>query len=91
MKWGGRFPGEAVQVSTTLGSATRRDLDVAQPALRRRGPVVFESDASKSRINHAKHGIDRVHWSAVITYRGDRIRIISVRRARDEEVAIYEG
>lgn len=35
--------------------------------------------------------IDRVHWSAVITYRGDRIRIISVRRARDEEVALYEG
>lgn len=86
--------------------------------------MVFEFDASKSRINQAKHGIDfveaqrlwrddmlleiparteneprflvvgcidQVHWSAVITYRGDRIRIISVRRARDEEVAIYEG
>ena len=31
------------------------------------------------------------HWSAVVTYRGERTRIISVRRARDEEVAIYEG
>ena len=31
------------------------------------------------------------HWSAVITYRDDRARIISVRRARDEEVSIYEG
>ena len=31
------------------------------------------------------------HWSAVITYRDDRVRIISVRRARPEEVAIYEG
>lgn len=31
------------------------------------------------------------HWSAVITYRGTRVRIISVRRARVEEVAIYEG
>jgi hypothetical protein len=30
-------------------------------------------------------------WSAVITYRSDKVRIISVRRARDEEVAIYEG
>ena len=30
------------------------------------------------------------HWSAVITYRPQRIRIISVRRARPEEVAIYE-
>jgi uncharacterized protein len=30
------------------------------------------------------------HWSAVVTYREDRIRIISVRRARDEEIEIYE-
>ena len=35
--------------------------------------------------------IDGKHWSAVVTYREDRIRIISVRRARDEEVAIYES
>jgi uncharacterized DUF497 family protein len=28
-------------------------------------------------------------WSAFITHRGDRIRIISVRRARDEEKAAY--
>ena len=28
-------------------------------------------------------------WSAFITLRGDRIRIISVRRARDEEEAAY--
>ena len=31
------------------------------------------------------------HWSGVITYRGERIRIISVRRSRDEEVKIYES
>jgi uncharacterized protein len=31
------------------------------------------------------------HWSGVITYRGDRIRIISVRRSRKEEVETYEG
>lgn len=35
--------------------------------------------------------IDNKHWSAVITYREQRIRIISVRRSRKEEVAIYEG
>ncbi len=29
-------------------------------------------------------------WSAVVTYRTDRIRIISVRRSRREEVALYE-
>lgn len=31
------------------------------------------------------------HWSAVIAYRGQRVRLISVRRSRFEEVVIYEG
>jgi len=31
------------------------------------------------------------HWSAVITYRSENIRIISVRRSRPEEVVLYEG
>ena len=31
------------------------------------------------------------HWSAVITYRSGKIRIISVRRSRKEEVEIYES
>ena len=30
-------------------------------------------------------------WSAVITYRSGNIRIISVRRARDEEIELYES
>lgn len=35
--------------------------------------------------------IESKHWSAVVTYRSDHIRIISVRRARAEEVALYES
>jgi uncharacterized DUF497 family protein len=35
--------------------------------------------------------ISTKHWSAVVTSRGEVIRIISVRRSRDEEVALYEG
>ena len=31
------------------------------------------------------------HWSAVITRRNDNVRIISVRRSRDEDVEIYES
>jgi len=31
------------------------------------------------------------HWSAIITYRGEKIRLISVRRSRKEEVEIYES
>jgi uncharacterized DUF497 family protein len=35
--------------------------------------------------------IGEKHWSGIITYRGERIRIISVRRSRKEEIDIYEG
>jgi len=35
--------------------------------------------------------IGNKHWSAVITYREDSIRIISVRRSREREVAYYES
>ena len=35
--------------------------------------------------------INSKHWSAVITYRETRIRIISVRRSRSEEVSLYES
>jgi len=35
--------------------------------------------------------IDGKHWSGIITYPGENIRIISVRRSRREEVDIYEG
>jgi uncharacterized DUF497 family protein len=35
--------------------------------------------------------IDGKHWSAVVTYREQRIRIISARRSRKEEAALYEG
>ena len=31
------------------------------------------------------------HWSAVVTYRDEKIRIISVRRSREEEVVLYES
>jgi uncharacterized DUF497 family protein len=35
--------------------------------------------------------IDEKHWSAVVTRREVNIRLISVRRSRDEEVRIYES
>lgn len=35
--------------------------------------------------------IGEKHWSGVITYRNENIRIISVRRARDEEIELYES
>jgi len=35
--------------------------------------------------------IAKKYWSGIITYRGENIRIISIRRARPEEVQIYES
>ncbi len=35
--------------------------------------------------------IEQKHWSAVITYRNGKVRLISVRRSRDEEVTLYES
>jgi len=35
--------------------------------------------------------IENRHWSAVVTYRGETIRMISVRRSRVREVEAYEG
>jgi uncharacterized DUF497 family protein len=35
--------------------------------------------------------IEDKHWSGGITYRGESVRIISVRRSRKEEIDIYEG
>ena len=35
--------------------------------------------------------ISNKHWSGVITYREEKIRIISVRLSRPEEVDIYES
>jgi hypothetical protein len=35
--------------------------------------------------------INGKHWSAITTYRGTHVRLISVRRSRTEEVALYES
>jgi len=35
--------------------------------------------------------IEGKHWSVVVTYREKRVRIISARRSRKEETALYEG
>ncbi len=34
--------------------------------------------------------VERAHWSAIITYRGVTIRIISVRRSTAAEIDTYE-
>ena len=31
------------------------------------------------------------HWSAIVTHRNEKVRLISVRRSRKKEVELYEG
>lgn len=35
--------------------------------------------------------IEDKYWSAIITCRNENVRIISVRRSRNEEIALYES
>ena len=35
--------------------------------------------------------IGEKHWTGITTYRNDNIRIISMRRARNEEIELYES
>jgi uncharacterized DUF497 family protein len=54
-------------------------------------PRVAEADARHDlEPRHVVIGVvDGRHWSAVITYRGGRVRLISVRRSRAREVGLY--
>lgn len=50
-------------------------------------PVITSEEPRSLAIGR----IGEKHWSAVITYRDERIRIISVRRSRNEERDLYES
>jgi uncharacterized DUF497 family protein len=56
-------------------------------------PEMLEIPArTTDEVRHLVVGrIDEKHWSAVITYREHRARIISVRRSRESEKQIYES
>lgn len=56
-------------------------------------PMVLEIPAkTEDEPRHMVIGmIDGKHWSAVITYRGANIRLISIRRSRSEEINYYES
>lgn len=46
----------------------------------------------RHELRHMVIGVIRDRcWTAIIAYRGENVRLISVRRSRQEEEAIYEG
>ncbi len=68
------------------------DFDVAQSLWNDPGMLEMPSKKVTSETRFLVIGtINQKHWSAIITYRGNNIRIISVRRSRIEEVNFYES
>ncbi len=71
----------------------KRGIDFVQAQRIWDDPELVEIDAKQMDEPRALviGRIDRKYWSAVITYRGEKIRLISVRRSRQSEVVIYES
>jgi len=66
------------------------DFDEAQVLWLDEGLVVLASTYAEEDRYLAVGRIGDVHWTAIFTERGDRTRIISGRRSRPEEKALYE-
>jgi hypothetical protein len=55
------------------------------------GPVVTLPSKNPGELRQLAIGtIEGIHWTVVFTPRGDVIRLISARRSRENEKAIYE-
>ena len=72
---------------------TKHGIDFVEAQVLWNDPMLLEIPAKTD--NEQRYlvigAIDGKHWSAVITYRGANVRLISVRRARTEEVVLYES
>ena len=51
--------------------------------------LAAKSDDERRSIVIAR--LNDQYWSAVITYRDDEVRLVSVRRSREAEVELYES
>ena len=79
--------------SKSESNRVKHNIDFVEAQLLWRDPMLLEIAArTEDEARYLVIGlIDGQHWSAVITYRGTNIRLISVRRARTEEVTLYES
>lgn len=77
---------------TSQSNKDKHDIDFVEAQLLWEDPCLIEIPANT--VDEPRYlvvgCINGKHWSAVITYREDNIRIISVRRSRDKEVALCE-
>lgn len=67
------------------------DFDEAQELWRDPRLSIYPVPAEGERRYLCVGRIDEKHWTAVITNRGGNTRIISVRRARNNEIENYHG
>jgi hypothetical protein len=76
----------------SLANRVKHGIDFVEAQRLWRDDRLLEVDArSEGEPRHLVIGrIDGLHWSAIITHRGQLIRLISVRRSRSEEIARYE-
>lgn len=75
------------------GNRRKHGVDFVDAQALWRDPDLVEVEA-RSTDEPRRLVIGRIcgkHWSAITTCRGERTRIISVRRARAVEIALYEG
>ena len=66
------------------------DFESAQALWKDAGLVILPSRYPEEPRYLAIGRIGRLHWTAIFTERGDTIRLISVRRTRQNEKEIYE-
>jgi uncharacterized DUF497 family protein len=72
---------------------SKHGIDFVEAQRRWDDPEMIEIPArTTDEVRHLIVGrIEHKHWSAVITHRGQRTRIISVRRSRESEIQTYES
>jgi uncharacterized DUF497 family protein len=79
--------------SKSLSNQLKHGIDFAQAQALWNDPLLLEIPAKlEDEPRFLLIGtIKTQHWSAVVTYRGNKVRLISVRRSRKEEVMLYES
>jgi uncharacterized protein len=66
------------------------DFEAAQGLWQDNGLLVLPSKSAEETRFLAVGKIEDKHWTAIFTERDERTRLISVRRSRTEEAALYE-
>ena len=79
--------------SKSLANLSKHGINFIDAQLLWRDPMLLEIPAkTEDEPRFLVIGlINGKHWSAILTYRGENIRLISVRRSRTEEVTLYES